>query len=107
MDAGSRVAQVLLPLPLAEAFDYAAPETLALSVGDQVVVPLGPRLVRGVVTDLRDGEGVNRALKAVEARVDDPPLPARTLEFIAWAARYAADSPGRPLAMALRGLTAP
>lgn len=107
MDGCSRIAQVLLPLPLAEAFDYAAPEDLALKVGDQVVVPLGPRLVRGVVIGLRDGAGVNRAVKAVEARVDDPPLPARTLEFVAWSARYAADSPGRPLAMALRGLGAP
>jgi primosomal protein N' (replication factor Y) len=29
------------------------------------------------------------------------------LEFVLWAARYAADLPGRPLAMALRGLGAP
>lgn len=104
MDGCSRIAQVLLPLPLAEAFDYAAPEGLRLEVGDQVVVPLGPRLIRGVVTDLRDAAGGNRALKAVEARLDDPPVPARTLAFIEWAARYAADSAGRPLAMALRGL---
>jgi primosomal protein N' (replication factor Y) len=107
MDGPPRIAQVLLPLPLAEAFDYAAPDDLGLSVGDQVVAPLGPRLVRGVVTGLRDGTGVNRALKAVEARLDDPPLPHRTLEFVAWAARYSADHPGRPLAMALRGLGSP
>ncbi|HEY1559778.1 MAG TPA: primosomal protein N' [Caulobacteraceae bacterium] len=106
MDEPSRIAQVLLPLPLAEAFDYAAPEHLQLEVGDQVLVPLGPRMIRGVVTGVRDGAGGNRALKAVEARVDDPPLPAHTLAFIEWAARYAADSAGRPLAMALRGLGA-
>lgn len=107
MDGFSRIAQVLLPLPLAEAFDYAAPDELALNIGDQVVVPLGPRLVRGVVTGLRDGGGGNRALKAIEARVDDPPLPPLTLEFIFWAARYAVDFAGRPLGMALRGLGAP
>ncbi len=106
MDEHPRIAQVLLPLPLSEAFDYAAPEDLRLEVGDQVVVPLGPRLVRGVVTGVRDGVGGNRPLKAVEARLDDPPLPARTLAFIEWAARYSADSAGRPLAMALRGLGA-
>ncbi|HEY1879730.1 MAG TPA: primosomal protein N' [Caulobacteraceae bacterium] len=106
MDGHSRIAQVLLPLPLAEAFDYAAPEDLQLEVGDQVVVPLGPRLIRGVVIDLRDAAGGNRALKAVEARLDDPRVPVRTLAFIEWAARYAADSAGRPLAMALRGLGA-
>jgi len=106
MDRAPRIAQVLLPLPLAEAFDYAAPEELNLAVGDHVVAPLGPRLVRGVVVELRDGTGGNRALKAIAARLDDPPLPARTLEFIVWAARYAVDAPGRPLAMALRGLGA-
>ena len=104
--AGPRIAKVLLPLPLSEAFDYAEPEGLALVVGDQVAAPLGPRLVRGVVIELRDGAGGNRALKAISARLDDPPLPAKTLEFVQWSARYAADLPGRPLAMALRGLGA-
>ncbi|MGH7022877.1 MAG: primosomal protein N' [Caulobacteraceae bacterium] len=100
------IVQVLLPLPLAEAFDYLAPSDVALAIGDHVAVPLGPRLVRGVVTGLRGGAGVNRALKTVAARLDDPPLPARTVEFAQWAARYAVDSPGRALAMALRGLGA-
>ena len=106
MDRPPRIAQVLLPLPLAEAFDYAAPDELGLSVGDHVAAPLGPRLVRGVVASLRDGAGGNRALKPIAARLDEPPLPPRTLEFILWAARYAVDAPGRPLAMALRGLGA-
>jgi primosomal protein N' (replication factor Y) len=103
----SRIASVLLPMPLPEAFDYAEPDGMALQVGDQVAVPLGPRRIRGVVTALREGAGGNRPLKPVEQRLDDPPLPASTLAFVEWAARYAADSPGQPLAMALRGLRAP
>ena len=102
-----RIAKVLLPLPLPEAFDYAEPEDVTLSAGDHVAVPLGPRLVRGVVIEMKDGTGANRPLKAVAGRLDDPPTPPRTLEFVHWAARYAADIPGRPLAMALRGLGAP
>jgi primosomal protein N' (replication factor Y) len=102
----SRIAQVLLPLPLPEAFDYAEPEGLCLRVGDHVAVPLGPRLTRGVVVALKDAAGANRPLKAVEARLDDPPLPPRAVEFVEWAARYAVDFPGRPLAMAIRGLGA-
>ena len=94
-------------MPLPEAFDYAEPDGMALQVGDQVAVPLGPRRIRGVVTALREGAGGNRPLKPVEQRLDDPPLPASTLAFVEWAARYAADSPGQPLAMALRGLRAP
>jgi primosomal protein N' (replication factor Y) (superfamily II helicase) len=104
---GNRIAQVLLPLPLPEAFDYAAPDDLELAVGDHVAAPLGPRLVRGVVAALRDGAGGNRPLKPLAGRLADPPLPPRTLEFVAWAAHYAADTRGRPLAMALRGLGAP
>jgi primosomal protein N' (replication factor Y) len=102
----SLVATVLLPLPLPEAFDYAADVSLGLSVGDHVVAPLGPRRVRGVVVALRDGQGVNRPLKSVERRLDETPLPPGVLAFIDWAARYACEPPGEALAMALRGLRA-
>ena len=103
----SRIVQVLLPLPLPEAFDYAEPEGMELQPGELVAVPLGPRLVSGVVLSLRDGEGHNRPLKPVAGRHDEPPLPGPTLEFLEWAARYAVDSPGQPLAITLRGARAP
>ena len=103
----ARIAAVLLPLPLPEAFDYAEPDGMGLAVGDQVAVPLGPRLVRGVVASLRDAAGHNRPLKTVNSRIDDPPLPESVVAFVCWAARYAVESPGYPLAMALRGLRSP
>ncbi len=102
----SRIVSVLLPLPLPEAFDYAEPEGMNLSLGDQVAVPLGPRLIGGVVTTVRDAMGGNRPLKPVESRLDSPPLPPKTLEFIQWAARYSVEAPGQPLAMTLRGARA-
>ncbi|MGA0604201.1 primosomal protein N' [Caulobacter sp. KR2-114] len=102
-----RIVSVLLPMPLPEAFDYAEPEGMHLALGDIVAAPLGPRLLRGVVTGLRDGTGGNRPLKPIAERLDEPPLPPRTLEFVEWAARYAVDAPGQPLAMAIRGLRAP
>jgi primosomal protein N' (replication factor Y) len=105
--AMSRIAQVLLPLPLPEAFDYAEPEGMELKVGDLVAVPLGPRQVSGAVIGLKDAYGHNRPLKSVLARHSEPALPAGALEFIDWAARYAVDSPGMPLAIALRGARAP
>jgi primosomal protein N' (replication factor Y) len=103
----TRVASILLPLPLPEAFDYAEPEGMALSLGEQVVVPLGPRRLAGVVVALRDGAGQNRPLKPVLERRDEPALPPKTLAFVQWAARYAIDAPGQPLAIALRGARAP
>ena len=103
----SRIASVLLPMPVPEAFDYAEPEGMGLSVGDQVAAPLGSRLVRGVVTALRDAEGHNRPLKPLAERLDEPPMPPGALEFVQWAARYAVDFPGAALAIALRGARAP
>src|SRR3954464_10091888 len=103
----SRIASVLIPMPLPEAFDYAEPEGMGLEPGDQVAVPLGPRLIRGVVTELREALGGNRPLKPVAERLEDPRLPPGTVEFVQWAARYSVDAPGQPLAIALRGARAP
>lgn len=94
-------------MPLPEAFDYEEPEAMGLETGDHVAVPLGPRLVRGVVTGLREGAGGNRPLKPVAGRLEGEPLPPGLLEFVQWAAHYAVDVPGQPLAIALRGLRAP
>ena len=102
-----RIASVLLPMPLPEAFDYAEPEGMGLELGDQVAAPLGPRLLRGVVVALRDAHGANRPLKPVEAVLEEPRLPPGTVEFVQWAARYSVDWPGQPLAIALRGARAP
>ena len=101
-------AQILLPLPLPEAFDYAVPEGWApLSPGDQVVAPLGPRQIRGVVLQVQDATGYNRPLKPLVEALDAPPLPPGSLAFIQWASRYACQPPGEALAMALRGLRHP
>ncbi len=102
----SRIAQILIPRPLPEPFDYAEPEDMGLALGQLVAVPLGPRTIAGVVVGLRDAAGGNRPLKPVTDILDAPLLPARTIAFIDWAARYAVDSPGQPLAIALRGLRA-
>jgi primosomal protein N' (replication factor Y) len=103
----SRIASVLLPMPLPEAFDYAEPEGMGLQVGDQVAAPLGPRLLRGVVVALREGAGGNRPLKPLDSKLDSPPLPPGAIAFVQWAARYSVDAPGQPLAIAIRGARAP
>ena len=103
----NRIAAVLIPMPLPEAFDYAEPEGMDLAPGDQVTVPLGSLHVRGVVLAVRPGVGGNRPLKYVTEHLDELRLPPGTLEFIQWAARYSVDTPGAPLAIALRGARAP
>ena len=102
-----KVASVLIPLPVQEAFDYEVAEGLDLARGDQVAVPLGPRLMRGVVTEVRETTGSNRRLKAVEALLEDARLPERTVDFVEWAARWTLSPPGEMAATALKGLRAP
>jgi len=101
------VASVLIPLPVPEAFDYEVPETLSLARGDQVAVPLGPRLIRGVVAEVFETTGSNRRLKSVESRLDDPALPAGVMDFVEWAGRWTLSPPGEMAATALKGLRAP
>lgn len=102
-----KVASVLIPLPVPEAFDYAVPEELTVARGDQVAVPLGPRLIRGVVAEVFETTGSNRRLKAVDQVLADPRLPERTLDFVEWAARWTLSPPGEMAAAALKGLRAP
>ncbi|SFS32987.1 primosomal protein N' [Brevundimonas viscosa] len=102
-----KVASVLIPLPVPEAFDYEVPEGLDLARGDQAAVPLGPRLVRGIVSEVRETTGSNRRLKAVAERLDEPALPGRTVDFVEWAARWTLSAPGEMAAAALKGLRAP
>jgi primosomal protein N' (replication factor Y) len=101
------VASVLIPLPVPEAFDYEVPDGLEIARGDQVAVPLGPRLMRGVVSEVRETTGSNRRLKAIDHVLDDPRLPERTLDFVEWAARWTLSPPGEMAAAALKGLRAP
>ena len=102
-----KVASVLIPLPVPEAFDYEVPETLSLARGDQVAVPLGPRLIRGVVAEVFETTGSNRRLKAVDSKLDDPALPAGVMDFVEWAGRWTLSPPGEMAATALKGLRAP
>jgi primosomal protein N' (replication factor Y) (superfamily II helicase) len=102
-----KVASVLIPLPVPEAFDYEVPEALSLARGDQVAVPLGPRLIRGVVAEVFETTGSNRRLKAVDSKLDDPALPSGVMDFVEWAGRWTLSPPGEMAATALKGLRAP
>jgi len=102
-----KVASVLIPLPVPEAFDYEVPEALAVTRGDQVAVPLGPRLIRGVVADVFETTGSNRRLKAIDSVLGETRLPEKTVAFVEWAARWTLSAPGEMASAALKGLRAP
>lgn len=97
---GERIA-VLLPLPLASAYDYRVPDGMILQPGDFVDVPLGPRIARGVVWGEGEGSVAESKLKSVAALLDFPPLPKQSLDFIAWVSRYIMAPPGAVLRMVM------
>lgn len=93
--------RVLLPLPLADAYDYVVPEGMDLPPGAYVEVPLG-RLQRiGVVWGPGTGQVARSRLKPVAHRFDLPPLPEVARSFIDRVARYTVSPPGAVLRMSL------
>src|SRR5216110_3013052 len=102
----SRIASVLLPMPLPEAFDYAEPEGMGLELGDQVAAPLGPRLLRGVVVGLREAAGGGRPLAiALRGARAPKPRPLRVLEPTG--AKPARMTPAREKVLAAAGAPLP
>lgn len=104
MSKPTRRISVLLPLPLAEAYDYRVPDDMAVQAGDFVVAPLGPRRLIGAVW----GEGRSdeaslpeKKLKPIEEVLPVPPLPEVARRFIDWVAGYTMSPPGAVLRMSM------
>ena len=100
-DTIDRIA-VLFPLPLPEPFDYRAPSSLSIRPGMHVIAPIGPRLVRGVVWDVRHNDAGAANLKAIEEVLPGAPLPELSRRFIEWTAKYVVRPPGDVLRMVAR-----
>jgi primosomal protein N' (replication factor Y) (superfamily II helicase) len=96
------VVGVLLPLPLAGAYDYKLPLGSNAARGAVVAAPLGNRTVLGVVWGTAEGTVGDNRLKIAEPLEGAPSLPGRLCDFIDWVADYTLNPPGAILAMALR-----
>jgi primosomal protein N' (replication factor Y) len=99
--ATPRTVRILLPLPLADAYDYSVPEGLDVAPGQFVIVPLGKRETLGVVW----GEGTG-GIAAAKLRDVIDVLPARPMadalrRFVDWVAAYTLSPPGAVLRMAM------
>ena len=82
---------VLLPVGLDQTYDYLLPPGLEVLPGCFVLVPFGPQSRIGIVWD--EPRGVQKPvdpkkLKPVTSRLDVPPLPAISLRFAEWIAKY-------------------
>jgi primosomal protein N' (replication factor Y) len=97
----SRTVGVLLPLPLAGAYDYRVPAGMELAAGDFVAVPLGQRTALGVVWGPVAGDLAEGRLKPVARRLAAPPLPESLRRLVDWVAGYTLSPPGAVLKMAM------
>ena len=98
-----RTVPVLVPVPTPVAYSYSVPEGVAVEPGSIVKVPLGPRLVAGVVWDgADDGKVDPKKLRPIEKVFDCPPLSKEMRDFIDWVAAYTLTPPGLVARMALR-----
>ncbi|MCS6931510.1 MAG: primosomal protein N', partial [Acetobacteraceae bacterium] len=97
---GRKAARVLLPLPLADAYDYALPEGMAAPPGAFVKVPLGSRELVGVVWDGEATLPLHR-LRPVSDVLDVPQMPEAVRRFVDWVAAYTISPPGAVLRMAM------
>jgi primosomal protein N' (replication factor Y) len=89
--------RVLLPLPLADAYDYLP--LAGVKPGTVVEVPLGRRQMTGVVWGPGSGGVPEGKLKAIIGEASLPPLPDVTRAFVDWVANYTLTPPGAVLKM--------
>jgi len=94
-------ASVLLPLPLAGAYDYRVPAGFDAQPGDFVVVPLGRREITGVVWGPASYEVGAEKLKNIIGLLDVPPMPDGLRALVDWVANYTISPPGAVLRMAM------
>src|SRR5262245_42846630 len=96
-----RTVRVLLPLPLADAYDYSVPDGLEVADGHFVVVPLGKRETIGVVWGKGSGEVAPAKLRDIVAVLPALPMADALRRFVDWVTAYTLAPPGAVLRMAM------
>ena len=92
---------VLLPLPLAGAYDYHVSSNVNVAPGDFVAVPLGRRKLTGVVWGAASGDVAAEKLKPIAEHIAARPLPEELCKLVDWVANYTLAPPGAVLRMAM------
>ena len=93
--------RVLIPLPLASAYDYLVPDSMSAQLGTFVVVPLGNREVIGVIWGEAESNFEEKKLKVISEKIDLAPMSDEMIRLIDWTANYTMSKPGAVLRMAM------
>jgi primosomal protein N' (replication factor Y) len=97
-----RILGVAVPVPGLGLLSYRAPDGAAPPKGARVTVPLGTRVVTGVVVDPDAAPPVDAGLRDVVEILDEAPfLPAVVVDLALWVGDYYASGPGDALAIAI------
>ena len=96
-----RTVRVLLPLPLADAYDYSVPDGLEVVPGHFVIVPLGKRETVGVVWGEGSGEVAASKLRDIDQILPALPMADALRRFVDWVSAYTLAPPGAVLRMAM------
>jgi primosomal protein N' (replication factor Y) len=96
-----KTVRVLLPLPLADAYDYSVPEGMEVPPGTFVVVPLGKRETIGVVWGVGAGEVPAAKLRDIIEVLPARPMAEPLRRFVDWVSAYTLSPPGAVLRMAM------
>ena len=91
--------RILLPVPLADAYDYLPLDGIETPDGTVVDVPFGKRMLTGVVWGKGRGDAPAAKLKSIAGLANLPALPEASRAFVDWVAAYTLTPPGAVLKM--------
>ncbi len=102
MQISPNIVAVMVGVAVDGPYSYRVPDGMAVTRGSIVMVPLGPRLVLGVVWGAPKDNVAHNRLRDIAHVHDVPPLSEELLKLVEWVARYTLAAPGQVLRGVLR-----
>jgi primosomal protein N' (replication factor Y) len=96
------IVAVMVGVAVEGPYSYRVPENMVVERGSIVAVPLGPRLILGVVWGAPKDSFAHNRLRDIAQVYDVPPLSEELLKLVEWMARYTITAPGQVLRGVLR-----
>ena len=96
------IVAVMVGVAVEGPYSYRVPEGMSVARGSIVAVPLGPRLILGVVWGPPKDLIAHNRLRDIALAYEVPPLSEELLKLVEWVARYTLTAPGQVLRGVLR-----
>ena len=100
------IVAVMVGIAVEGPYSYRVPPGMAVTRGSIVSVPLGPRLIQGVVWGPPKDMVAHNRLRDIAHAYDVPPLSEELLKLVDWVAKYTLAAPGQVLRAVLRSTEA-